>query len=118
MNINKLKTNQQKEVDGVWVDGPEGLRLKVARNTNPYIRKFLVKHNRHRLDTDASSEIMKKGFAKHVLLGWQNLQGEDGKDIEYSSDKAEELFKDVPDFFDMVVMYSNDADLFKDAEGN
>jgi len=115
MNISKFKTNQTKELEGVWIDGPEGLQLRIARNNNPALRKFLIKHGKQR---DDLTEALRKGVARYVLLGWKNLQDEEGKDVVYSSETAEQLFKDFPDFFDMVLAYSNDVDYFKDFEGN
>lgn len=112
MDITKLKTNTTKEAEGVWVDCAEGLRLKVARTNNPTYRKYLVKNSRG-LNSDALFEVTRRGISKYVLLGWQNLQ-EDGKDVPFSSEKAEQLFKDVPDFLDLVCSFANDPDVFKD----
>lgn len=116
MNINKLKTDSKKELEGVWVDAGEGLRLLIARSSNASYRKYLVKYGR-RQDPEAMLAVVRKGVAKHVLLGWENLQEED-KDVSYSSDKAEQLFKDIPDFLDLVLTFANDVELYRSDLGN
>lgn len=131
MKISALKTNRQSEVEGIWVDGPEGLRLKVARMGNPKyqaaVRRIGKPHARQlrqlTADTAIVEDVSKRAVAETILLGWENLQDNDGKDIPYSSQKAYELFNEVPDFYTMVCEYASDVQLYRDdamqeAQGN
>lgn len=121
--ISRLKADPQREVEGVWVDVYDGLRLRVARLTNPHFREAVRKQGRkHQLsmrrglvDDAQLDDITRVAVAKYVLLGWENLVDDNDKPIPYSPEKALEIFKESPDFYDMVIEYANDITLFKDA---
>jgi len=132
MDISKLKTNKDKEQEGVEIDVGEGLILRICRLGNPkyesYVRK-IGKPMRHQLrsgdpDPAQAKDIVIKACARHVLVGWENMQEPDEngelQDVQYSIQKAEQLLRDIPDFYRLVLELGNDASLFRDGndEGN
>tara|TARA_Y100000310_G_C20478150_1_gene713421 strand:- start:247 stop:714 length:468 start_codon:yes stop_codon:yes gene_type:complete len=117
--INKLKTTSQ----GVWVDCGQGLKLKVARLGNPTYEEELRKLGKPymrqmRLGTmnvEDIENLAKKAISKHIIQGWENLEDDDGP-IEFSPEKALELFNEYPDFYTLVKDVSNEAELFRTDE--
>ena len=131
MKFKGFQTDATKEAEGVWIPVVEDLQLLIARMNNPKfeeaVRKLSKPHlrqiRRGTFSSDREKEIVQRALANHVLLGWKNLEDNDDKPIEYSKEKAYELLGQSRDFYDMVMDYANDAELFKqeemeEAEGN
>lgn len=124
--ISNLKTDAKKEVEGNWVDFGSGLMVKVARIDNiafmGHLRKISRKYvaqSRTGDDTktlELLEKLRKKAMARFVLLDWSNMEDDDGKPIEYSPEKALELFDSVPEFYRGIIDISSDAATFKAEE--
>src|SRR5687768_6005127 len=84
MKISRLRTDQKKEAEGVWVPVGEGLEIRVARIGNPAYEAFLRRETRPvqravragMADPKAMEEISNRAMARHVLLDWRNLEDE------------------------------------------
>lgn len=124
MKLASLKTDPEKTIDGVWVEAGQGLRLRIARINNPRyedeIRKILKPHLRAvrsgNMDVKTMRSLSATPLSKFVLLGWENLEDVvDGQTVQvaYSHEKAEELLKAYPEFYDMVLEYASDVALFR-----
>lgn len=142
-SIQDFRTDTSKETDGVWVNAGAGLRLKIARMGNAKYKQYqqtLIRPLQEELSgvgevsPEKVQEITRKAMAKHILLGWENLQdvkktptgdvvyvvNTDGKitdepelvDVPYSVEKAEE-FLALSDFGDMVARYAGKMELFR-----
>lgn len=122
-NIELIKTDVDKETNGVWVDFALGIRLKIARARNPKYTEFLrnlVEPKRQdirddKMDIEDFSDLLLKVRAKTILLDWENLEDEIGNQIPYSYEKALELFRnpELKDFYKFVTTIAEDADQFK-----
>jgi hypothetical protein len=121
MKFSKFKTDKGAESEGVWVDLPEGLRLKIARLSNPkaanYLddlrRPYLRAYRDGNLPLDTAKKFIIKTVAKYVLMDWDGLTEDDEKThIVYSEEKALELLESSDDFLNTVVGLAGDRDLF------
>lgn len=129
-SIGNFALDKTAEREGIWVDvGAEGLALKVARISSPDFEAHIRRTNTQkgtmsrfrqqiiaRDDDSMLEEAIMTGVSKHILLGWRNLTEEDGTTpIEYSHEKALELFKNYPEFYRMVLEYSAEYDGYRNA---
>ncbi len=122
--INNLKTNKDMETEGVWIDEEGGLRLKIARLNNPNYKRAIARGSKPyrkqiangAIDKigDKMEEVVRKAYAKHILLDWKNLV-EDGIELEYSEAEAYRLLG-IQEFFEIVESHAQDAELYRDAE--
>ena len=113
--------------EGVWVDFDTTSRVKVARANNRAYRKcvrsLLTPTERRNpnvfLSEDRAEEIAKTAASQTILLGMKGFQEEtesgDTLEIEYSPEKALELFNKFPYFYDEVVALSNDDTVFQES---
>lgn len=121
-DLKRIKVDNEKIESGVWVDYVEDIQLCIANINNPAYKearkKALKPHLRQmrlgKIESDQVLDILKPAVAKHVLLGWKNIE-EDNKPLEYSSQKALELFKDPEmfTFFDFVLETASENEFFK-----
>lgn len=132
-NINSIKTDLQKETDGVWMPYSLDIAVKVARARNSKYQEVL----RARIDPlkkgireesismDELNELLLEVRAETILLDWKNIEDENDKAIPYSVEQAIKFFKDpeLKDFYNFVVTISESSerykkDLVKEAEKN
>lgn len=113
--FNSIKTNKDKEVNGVWVEFPgSNASFLIARTGNERIQKEASKHakearRRGKINTPQDvRNFMAPIVAKHILLDWKGTQE------EYSVERAEELLKDpeLHDFYEWVMKQASDQELF------
>jgi len=116
MKLSSLKAKQ----DQVWVDEQDGLRLLIGRFNSPLYKKCLKEFAgtkakqfaQGRVSEDEAKDYLYKVAAHSLVLGWENMQDEDGSDLDYSPEIAIECFKDVPEFYDLIFQYSREYSLF------
>ena len=129
MNLFKqFKTDENLEISGInlnYGDNSKGkpILIKIARagGANKKYSKVLAELSRpHRraiqtetLAPEKSDALLRKAFAKAVVLGWENVEDGDEKAIPYSEEAVEQLFKDLPDLFADVREQANSASLFR-----
>ncbi len=121
-NIERIKTDESKEIQGVWVDYILGIRLKVARSRNPKYREVLrnlvepkTKDAREeKLDVKVFANLLNTVRARTILLGWENIEDKDGNSIPFSIEQSEKFFADpeLKDFCTFVVAISENADQY------
>lgn len=119
--LSSFKQDTGKAEDGVWVNGVMGdIDVKVARFNNPAFVKMFQKltkqyRNLKTISDDVSKDIVNQCIANTVLLGWRNIQAEDGSDIPYSVEAAMTLLADPEnvEFYRVVTDLSNEAEVFR-----
>jgi len=131
--LSSLRSDAQKESEGVWVEWEAGVSLLIARLNNSgfqaRVRALTAKHTKRiRAGTfpdEEMEEISKSAMAHHVLLGWKNIEDDDGNALEYSVEKAEELLcePDLRDLYQFVLTQANERELYRrdveeDSTGN
>ena len=115
MSLYKLfKTDENLETDGTWLEygqneKGEPIRIKIARagGHNSAFSKALEKATRPyrkaiqtgMLDNKTADKLYKEVFADTVVLDWINVEGPDGKPMEFKRENVLKLFEDLPDLF-------------------
>ena len=124
MKISAFKTDRTRETQGVWVDIGDGARLLIARlNNERYKQVFLNVSKPYKtqvrmgtLEESLAEDILCKCYSKAVLLGWDGLQDDEGKDVQYSEEKAYELLRTLPDFRQLVEDFATARELYRQEE--
>jgi len=123
MRISAFITDQRKENEGVWVPLGAGAQVLVARVGNEKYKQSFLRHSKpHRtqlrtgnLEEDAAQKLLNKVMAETVLLDWKGLEDDDGNDILYSTEKAEELLA-IKDFRETIEEIANTRELYRQHE--
>jgi hypothetical protein len=123
VKLSAIKSDPELEREGVWQDYELGIRVKVARMGNQAfdecVRKLSEPHlsgfRRNKLPSEVLERITKQAVARHILLGWEGIDGEDGKPLPYSEETALEILNDpaLADFYKFVLLAANEAELFR-----
>jgi hypothetical protein len=91
MDLGKLRTDLNKETDGVWFEFGDGARVKVAMAGNPNFSRIIRalskpytrQINNGTLDDDIAYRISGKAMAEAILLDWEDIII-DGDVVTYS----------------------------------
>lgn len=124
--IGTLKTDLKKAKEGVWVDYAAGIRLKIASISNRAYRdavEMILKPHMNRIrhnlmPAEERLDLLKPAIAQHILIGWDNIEDDNGQKIPYSAAKALEFFKDptLEDFFSFVVSTAGESEAYRSVE--
>lgn len=126
----QFKTSDNLEKTGVWLQyGEEGgkpVRIRIARagGGNVAYRKALDKVTRpHKkaiqmetLSPEMNKKLLMEVYADTVILGWENINDENGTPMGFNRDNVMKLLGDLPDIFDDIVAQAQTMAIFRDEE--
>lgn len=127
--FSQFATDTSKEIGGVPVtygpneDGsvPTFFLRRQGRSNKAYT-KAIEKETRPirrqielgTLTNEQGDPIIMGVFIKTILVGWENVQDVDGKEIQFSEENATDLFKKLPDLYEDLQSKAASAALFRD----
>ena len=115
------KTDEKQEKEGKWFDLGDA-QLKIASAANgEYLTDLLsgIK-NFDSLSKSEQENAVAESLARHILLDWKGIE-ENGKEVEYSVEKATEYLK-LKHFQDEIFKVASnyksflDEEIYKEAE--
>lgn len=115
----RYKTDKKLEEEGQWVDFGDGVKVKVARLNSERslaVRRKLEKPYskiRGSIPEDIQEEILTKQVAEAIIIAWEGVSDENGKEIECTYENKVKILKDFKDFRFDVVTASVEAETFK-----
>ena len=121
--ITEIMTDLEKIEQGVLVDYAAGIKLRIASINNvqykkhrsnllkPYLRQIRSKN----MTAEEILDVVKPAAAKHLLIGWENLEDKDGQPIKYSYEKALEFFNNpaLSDLYDFVCETAGEHEVYR-----
>lgn len=118
-NLNKLfGTDRAAEIEGIWVDYPNGVSMKIARmgGANTEYARYLTNQlkpykfqlDRGTLSEEKSKEILLDVFARYVLKDWSGVTDEKGQPIEYCVEAARKVLAEYPELLNELQTLASD----------
>lgn len=118
LSLADFKSDETAETEGVWIDYESGLRLKIARFGNKRLQDYIRRKResgkrmyKNGIDSVGDEEAIKL-MAKYILLDWENLKDEDGKELEYTEENAIKALQ-IRDFREEVLELSMDRENYR-----
>lgn len=122
------KTDENLETSGVILSYGENskgkkIAIKVARaggsnkafqrvmaaKTRPYRRQI----DQGTLSNETLEGLLREVYADTVILGWENVEDENEKELEFNRENVIKVFKDLPDLFTDVRAGASEAAAFR-----
>ncbi|MCH9732827.1 MAG: hypothetical protein K0U84_24740 [Actinomycetia bacterium] len=119
-------TSEDLEKDGIWMENfTGGIDIKIRRAggaNRKYTHALLaaVKPYKKRrtglddLDPDISDKLLRRVYARTIVVDWRGVTGKDGKEIECTPEAVEELFKLVPELMRDVMELASSPRTFNE----
>jgi hypothetical protein len=116
----QFQTDEQAEVEGVWVPLSTTARLKIARIGNarhpaclkristPHVRPGMRMSD---IDDEMFDKLTREAMAESILVGWENILWK-GEVLPYSKENALRVLQ-VKDFFTLVLTAANSIEHFR-----
>ena len=123
-DIRKLYgTNENKEIEGIWQDMGDGIRMRIARIGNPKYQKMFQRISKpHRkairrgtLKEDVAEKLMIECTAETILLDWEGIEL-DGQSLPYSKENAIKILTDFKDLKEYVNDFANEMEAYMEVD--
>lgn len=111
--LKTIKESKRNEAKGVWVEYELGIAFKIAKMGNPKFHAkvrelsapYIAEIRDGKMPAEKLDEIQREAVAECILVGWRNIEGDDGKALRYSVKRAKEIFadEDLQDIYDFVL---------------
>lgn len=126
MDLSILKTDQTKEVEGVWVDLDPTTSVKVTYTDGKAYRRALQKKLKpytnllqaggmEAIPEGEQEQVAVSVLVDHVVLDWKGVT-DNGVEIPFSKEAAKKIFTEVPAFRRMVENAASDISNFRQKE--
>ena len=128
-NLDSLfKTNKNLEKDGIWFSISDDTKFLIRRfggansqNVKQAMAKYYKPFSRQvqsgTLSAEKEKEILVRAFVDSSLVDWKGVEI-DGEEVEFSKDKAIELFLELEDLFEALYAYASSNESFREDLGN
>lgn len=128
-NLDKVyKSNSDVEKEGKWIDIAEGVQFKIKRfggaNSSEvkklnakYIKPYARQIEKGILPEEVERKLYVRAFVEVSMVDWKGVIADD-KEIPYSNDAAIDLFTQLPELFDDIVLVASDFETFREDLGN
>ena len=121
--LTSIQTDKKKSVDGIWQPYDVGIECLIAKKPNANYQKKIEKLSkpytqlirRGQMSHDMDAEITLKAICGTVLLGWRNIDDDDGKPIKFTEKKAIEILSNpaYEDFYTWILMTAHSTALYR-----
>lgn len=120
-DLASLRTDKVLEQEGVWCTmGTKGCELLIARLSNPRYKAYARSSSRAQKlamslgspDLEEATILATEAAAHTILLDWKKIYL-DKKLLPYSHENALKMMTEYPDFYDLVMTFSQDRERFK-----
>lgn len=111
-NIEDYEADEKLEEVGIDLSFGKGRFITIVRSglTNRKYRSVLastfkphtIANGKISLSDDEANDLMKKVYAKSVVIGWKGFKDKDNKDIPFNEKNCVELFTDSPEIYNIV----------------
>jgi hypothetical protein len=81
----------------------------MEQKTAPYRRQIQTKT----LDESIAQRITKEVYAEAVVIGWGNVEDEDGNLLDFTTENVIKVFTDLPDLYADLIAQSQEIALFR-----
>jgi len=114
-DLASLSIDKDKANHGTWMEFAGDAKVKVARFNNSAMEEWLIERRAsRRFDQGVKTQTndLRLAVSKFVLLDWTELYLNEVL-VPYSEEKALEIYKDYPDFFETIMLMSREREAFK-----
>ncbi len=124
MKISSYITDEKLETEGVWRNLQEGGRVLVGRyksttynaalreKLKPLVAKLA---NESEIDPAAFEDAVLQASAETILLGWDDIQDDDGEELAYTTELALYYLRNAKDFREEVLGLSQQREAYSKA---
>ncbi len=119
MDLSKLRTDKAKINEGIWInDVLPGIDVKLISTSSAEFKKFATDQMKpyHALgaepSTDEAQRLGAKAFSHCAVKDWRGVEL-DGVKVDFTPDKALEIFLEIEEFLNAVVRASGNLNNFR-----
>ena len=105
--------NSKKKIIGIRIARAGGANVQYSKLLEAKIKPYRRQIQNETLDNDIADKITKEVYAQTVVLGWENVEDENGEELEFSVANCIKLFTDLPELWFDIQQQATRASLFR-----
>lgn len=90
-----------------------GANTKFAKLMEHKVKPYRRQIQNESMDPALAEKIAKEVYAETVVLGWENVEDEHGKELEFTVENVIKLFTDLPDLYTDIQSQAQRTALFR-----
>lgn len=90
-----------------------GANTKFAKLMEYKVKPYRRQIQNESMDPALAEKIAKEVYAETVVLGWENVEDEHGKELEFTVENVIKLFTDLPDLYTDIQSQAQRTALFR-----
>lgn len=90
-----------------------GANVAYAKRMEARVKPYRRQIQNETMETALVERIVKEVYAETVVLGWENVEDENGQALDFTVENCMKLFDDLPDLFRDIQEQSQRAALFR-----
>lgn len=107
-------TNSQGNPICIRVARAGGGNVAYAKRMEARVKPYRRQIQNETMETALVERILKEVYAETVVLGWENVEDENGNPLPFTTENCIKLFDDLPDLFKDIQEQSQRAALFRE----
>lgn len=105
--------NSKKKIIGIRIARAGGANVQYSKLLEAKIKPYRRQIQNETLDNDIADKITKEVYAQTIVLGWENVEDENGEELEFSVANCIKLFTDLPELWSDIQQQATRASLFR-----
>jgi hypothetical protein len=124
--LDNYVTDRDAELEGVWLQFPEGRKLLIRRAggankryqrvAQTAIKPYRRALDRGTLDPEDSDRVMREVYSKTIVADWDGIKDGEGHDVECTPSNIVAFFNAFPEIFADVMDYATELSTFAEQE--
>ena len=125
---NKFATDKQAETEGIILEYGDGVKVRINRASGAVprfaeaVRKFMpniakdgssIAYSKKTIDQERAMALV---LAHGILLEWEGVTDQEGKELPFTTDNVVKVLTDLPDFASDIMDRAMDAENFNAAK--
>jgi hypothetical protein len=114
-------TDTSLENEGMWIGLKGDIKIKITyfgnKKNKSYLEKLRAPYKtqirKGTLDPSIEEELTLKAMSRFVLVDWEGMTTQEGKELPYSVENAYQILKELPHFANEVADLSTSMDTFR-----
>lgn len=105
--------NSKKKVISIRIARAGGANLHYSKLLESKIKPYRRQIQNETLDNAVAEKLTKEVYAQSVVLGWENVEDQDGNELQFNQANFIKLMDDLPDLWTDIQNQATRAALFR-----
>ena len=109
----EIGVNSQGETIAFQIARAGGQNVRFAKSMESKTKPYKTQIQTGTIDPETAARLMREVFAESVVIGWEGVEDEGGKLLQYSPEAAATLFEQLPELYALLQEQAQNVALYR-----